>query len=157
MLLPDREHVVPLHIHHQLPPAQAEDFAPDLQDVTAIEGFDAEAVAGQGENALLQDQRFRLVGDVVPEDAEGLLGRSQLGHAVGEGGAVLLGVRICTVGFLMAGPDKLDGLVGSWGSVGWWAGVGGGRRKHFTFTQRQLGILGYAVERWACQTLAKEL
>ena len=75
MLLPDREHVVPLHIHHQLPPTQAEDFAPDLQDVTAIEGFDAEAVAGQGENALLQDQRFRLVGDVVPEDAERLLGR----------------------------------------------------------------------------------
>ena len=48
---------------------------------------------------------------------------------------MLLRVGICVVGFLMAGPDELDGLVGSWGSVGWWTGVGGGRRKHFRFTQ----------------------
>ncbi len=114
--------MVPLHVHHHLPPAQTERFALDLEDLAAIKGLDAEAVAGEGEDAFLQYEGFRLLGYVVVEDAEGLGGCWELGH---RGGIVGMRVWVCVVAVvvlvhLMAGTEELDGLLGPWVSVGWW-------------------------------------
>lgn len=53
MFLPDRAQVLSLHIHDHLSPAQTEHFTLDLEDLAAIEGFDAEAVAREGEDSFL--------------------------------------------------------------------------------------------------------
>ena len=52
MFLPDCEHVISLHIHDRLPPAQTERFALDLKDLAAIEGFDAETIAREGDDSF---------------------------------------------------------------------------------------------------------
>ncbi len=122
MFLPDREHVVALHIHDHLPPAQTEHFALDLEDLAAIEGFDAETVAGEGDDSFFQDQRFGLLGYVVVEDAEGLGRGRELRHS-GVIGVMRVWVCVVAVGVvhLTTGTEELNGLLGPWGSVGWWS------------------------------------
>lgn len=74
MLLGDGKEVVAVHVKDLLAARDAHHFALDLEDWLAIGKLDVEAVAREGHDLFLEDERLGLVGDEALEDAD-LVGR----------------------------------------------------------------------------------
>lgn len=83
VLLDDVEEVVPRHVEDRLAPRDGHDLALHAEDRLAVGELDVEAVACEGEDLLLEDERLRLLGRELWEDADRVLGRRERGGRYG--------------------------------------------------------------------------
>lgn len=83
MFFHDAEKVVALHVAHFLAPGDGHDLPLDLQDGRAVGEFDAEAVAGQGEDVFFEDEGFWGLCNELGEEGDGLGNSYEGGHGCG--------------------------------------------------------------------------
>lgn len=93
VFLDNAKQVIALHVADLLAAGDGKHFALDLEDGRAIGEFDAEAVAGEGEDLFFEYEGFGLLGDELRENRNGLRNTSKTGHscwtkACGEGCAM---------------------------------------------------------------------